>query len=248
MRFVNRNDAGRKLADCVVKYISSHGLQRNDFVIVGLPRGGVPVADEVARRLNCPLEILVSKKLPLPGQPECAIGAVSSDGIVVLNPQLPDTPDWRQYIDQHCQRLRKLTQDTETEFYSLAGRQRTWTCKDKVVIIVDDGIATGMTAIAAAQTARHRGAKSVVLAAPVIGSEAYELLEPHVDGIVAVLVPQDFGAVGIYYVDFAQTSTDEVIDALRAYSNTCKTTKRTELYAPVIDQVETKPKNHVSSP
>jgi putative phosphoribosyl transferase len=214
--FANRTSAGMKLAEKVEQYLSRYkGLdQRSNLLVVGLPRGGVPVAFEIARKFGCPLEVMVAKKLGYPGQPEFAIGAVSSDGVVVLNPDIPKSPEWQAYIEQERQRLLAETSKIERQFYELAGRKAS-SFKDKVVIVVDDGIATGMTAMAALETARKRGASYTILATPVLSPSSLYELRPHCHGVVAIGIPQQFSAVGQFYVDFGQTTNEEVVQALR---------------------------------
>ncbi len=218
MSFADRRTAGCQLADRLVQYFSRRGLETgHSLVIVGLPRGGVPVALEVARRFKCALDIMVSKKLSYPGQPEFAIGAVSSDGEVVLNSAIPETLEWQNYVERQQERLLKQTVDVENQLYQQSGRQRT-NFRDKVVIVVDDGVATGMTAIAALKSARHRGAYTVIAAAPVMSPESYNDLGRYCDGVVACDVPEMFQAVGLHYKNFRQTTDEEVVEALRESS------------------------------
>lgn len=216
--FENRTKAGGQLAKKLWDQFASKELATSNVLVVGLPRGGVPVALEVARRFSCPLEIIVSKKLAYPRQPEFAIGAVSSDGLVVISPDLPHEPDWEQYVEEQCQKLLEKTAKTEREFYQAAGRERS-SFKDKVVIVVDDGVATGMTAMAAVDTARNRGATKVIMAAPVMSTESFYDLGPRCDDVVAISVPKTFLSVGQHYLDFGQTSDQEVVNALRSSIN-----------------------------
>ena len=216
MKFPNRKFAGERLGERLVQYLEQHDLKNsNDLVVVGLPRGGVPVAYEVAKRLQCPLEILASKKLPFPGQPEFAIGAVSSDGIVVLNPDIPVGEDWRHYVEQQRRGLLQKTAEIENQYYKRAGRPHRTDFKDKIVILIDDGVATGMTAIAALETFKERGAKMTIVAAPVMGKESYATLAEHASEVIALFLPDDFQAVGAHYQDFSQTTDEEVVQALR---------------------------------
>ncbi|MBA3859485.1 MAG: phosphoribosyltransferase [Cyanobacteria bacterium PR.3.49] len=215
MFFNDRVDAGKKLALKLEQYASSllEKAKQSEVLVVGLPRGGVPVALEVARRFKCPLEIIVAKKLPFPNQPEYAIGAVSSGGIVVLSPDIPQSKSWREYIEQQKRQLLATTQRREDEFYVLAGRHRS-SFEDKIVIIVDDGVATGMTAMAAIEAARQRGARSVILAAPVMSRESFNQLQLICDDVVAAYRPEVFNAVAEHYLEFLPTSNDEVVKAL----------------------------------
>jgi predicted phosphoribosyltransferase len=216
MMFPNRIRAGKDLAEKLSKFLSDKPdiNKKSDMLVVGLPRGGVPVALQVCRKFGSSLEIIMSKKLPFPGQPEYAIGAVSSDGIIVLNPEIPQDPRWKAYIEQLRQELLERTMSSEEQFYALAGRTKT-SFKDKTVIVVDDGVATGMTAIAALETARQRGAKFIIMAAPVISSDSVQQLSSHCDEVVAVSVPAKLYSVGENYIDFSQTSNEEVVAALR---------------------------------
>lgn len=213
--FSNRTSAGKQLADKLERYLlNKPGFDRNSLVIVGLPRGGVPVALEVARRFSCPVDILYAKKLPYPGQPEYAIGAVSSDGVVVLQSDTPNDKRWQQYVNAQRENLLKRTKEAENELYRLAGRTKS-SFDGKSVIIVDDGIATGMTAMAAAETSRKRGAIRTILAVPVMSNASFRELSSHCDDVVALSTPSNFSSVGQHYVDFSQTTNEEVIKALQ---------------------------------
>ncbi len=215
MFFRDRVDAGKKLALRLEQYVASlpAKVRNSEFLVVGLPRGGVPVALEVARKFKCPLEIIVSKKLPFPNQPEYAIGAVSSGGIVVVSPDIPQSRSWREYIEQQKRDLLVTTQRREDEFYVLAGRYRS-SFEGKVVFVIDDGVATGMTAMAALEAAKQRGALRVILAAPVMSRESASQLRSVCDDVVAVHIPTVFNAVGAHYLEFTQTSNEEVVKAL----------------------------------
>jgi putative phosphoribosyl transferase len=217
MKFLNRAEAGVLLYEAVVKNLKTGNVfDRDKLIVVGLPRGGVPVAFEVAKKLNCRLEIITSKKLPYPNQPEYAIGAVSSDGVVVLSPDIPNDSSWQAYVEQQRRRLCRETIALEEKLYRLSGRSRCTDYDGKIALVVDDGIATGMTAIAAAETAKKRGAKAVYVTAPVICRESFFELNEHCNGLIACEVPEYFQSVGFYYEDFAQTSEEEVAAALRS--------------------------------
>lgn len=222
MIFANRTEAGLLLADKLEEYLLRQGsIDSAKITVVGLPRGGVPVALEVARKFGCPIEIIVSKKLPFPGQPEYAIGAVSSDGVVVLSPDIGRTEECHNYVEEQRQLLLGRTKQIENEFYTLAGIQPA-SFKDKTVILVDDGIATGMTALAAVETARRRGAKCVVLAAPVMSQDSYRELSKFC-AVITLSIPREFQAVGLHYANFAQTTNEEVLKALLEASQFGKT-------------------------
>lgn len=216
MIFRNRIEAGQKLGVKLKKFLAGHSeIRKNDLIVVGLPRGGVPVAREVARILGCKLEIICSKKIPCPGHPEYAIGAVSSDGSVVLNPDIPyKEQSWNKYIEEQKVLLLEKTIASENEFHALSGAPKL-DFTDKVVIIVDDGIATGMTVKAAVECARKKGAYMTILAAPVMSSESFSEMHFCFDDIVILDLPPVFGSVGQFYQDFTQTTNEEVVTALR---------------------------------
>lgn len=214
MTFVNRVDAGKQLAEKLSRTFAAANLDTSQLVIVGLPRGGVPVALEVAKKFHCPLDIIVSKKLPFPGQPEYAIGAVSSRGVVVLNPDIPDEEPWRAYIQEQSTELLKRTKTIEQQFYQLSGCSPC-SFENKIVVLIDDGIATGMTAIAAAETARQRGARLTIIAAPVMGKDSFMELSSRYDQVVTMSMPDDFRSVSSQYIDFSQTTNHEVVQALQ---------------------------------
>jgi putative phosphoribosyl transferase len=182
-------------------------------VVLGLPRGGVVVAAQVARALDAPLDVLVVRKLGHPGQPELAIGAIGEGGVRVLTPD----PSVREGVDAAAlqaverreaevlrERVARLRQDHPR--VDLDGR---------VALIVDDGIATGSTARAACAVARALGASRVVLAAPVCARETARSLASDVDQLVCLQSPRHFSAVGQFYDDFSQTGDDEVLELLR---------------------------------
>jgi putative phosphoribosyl transferase len=220
--FANRREAGIALSKQVYEYLREHLLGpaqsqaglAGSRLVVGLPRGGVPVAAEVAKIIGSPLDILVSKKLPFPTEPEYAIGAVSSDGIVVLSAEIPKTRQWQEYVDLRSRELSDWTRAREAELYNLAGFSATC-CRGKVVIVVDDGIATGWTALAAVKSLLARGARSVVVAAPVVSKESIALLEPFCERILALLVPDTLISIGRYFEHFESTDDQEVVRLLR---------------------------------
>jgi putative phosphoribosyl transferase len=204
--FKDRADAGRQLAGRLAF------LRGQDVVVLGLPRGGVPVAFEVAEALRAPLDVLVVRKLGVPFQPELAFGAIGEGGVRVINESVVREADLsdedmaavekqqRAELQRRSQRFRQ-----GREQISLAGR---------VAVIVDDGIATGATAKAACQVARAHGASRVVLAVPIGAADTAEVLAPYADEVVCLHAPAFFYAVGQGYRNFTQTSDDEVV-ALR---------------------------------
>jgi putative phosphoribosyl transferase len=205
--FRDRVDAGQQLA-ARLGHLRSRGV-----VVLGLPRGGVPVAAEVARVLGAPLDVVVVRKLGVPQQPELAMGAVGEGGVVVRMddvvraaavPPTTFTDVEQRELAELARRLVHLR--AVRPAVPLAGR---------TAVVVDDGIATGSTARAACAVVRAQGAARVVLAAPVVSVEAATALRAGVDELVYVLAPERFGAVGRHYADFGQTRDDEVVDLLR---------------------------------
>lgn len=201
MMFLNRTDAGKKLAERLI-----HRRGR-DQVVLGLARGGMPVAAEVARALNCPLDVLVVRKLGAPGQPELALGAIAEGGEILLNEKLiaalQCSPAYLREIERAESRVLSLRVDRFRN-----GRNPV-NIVGKDVIIVDDGLATGVTARVACQYAHHHGAKTVTLAVPVSSMEAANTVK-EADEVIFLHAPLSFYAVGMHYADFSQTSDDEV--------------------------------------
>ncbi|WP_315813132.1 phosphoribosyltransferase [Bradyrhizobium sp. SZCCHNR2028] len=218
MLFQDREDAGRQLAKTLLKYKSRHP------VILALPRGGVPVAAEVAERLEAPLDLVLVRKIGAPMQPELAIGAVvdGDDPIIVRNQDVIDlTGVSEKTFDAICAgELAEI--DRRRELY-LGGRLRS-DVKGQVAIIVDDGIATGATTLAAIRALRRREPKELVLAVPVAPLETLQRLHTKVDAVVCLDTPRDFGAIGYYYRDFGQVSDDEVIATLKRFPAKTTTT------------------------
>ena len=204
--FPNRAEAGRLLAEKLENYAG-----RSDVVVLGLPRGGVPVAYEVAQRLGAPLDVFVVRKLGVPGFEELAAGAIASGGVRVLNEDvIRALPNADQLIESV----------TEKETVELERREQTYRdgrpapeLRDRVVILVDDGLATGATMRAAVAALRQRGVAKIVVAAPVGAPDTCRELEQEADETICAITPEFFQAVGQYYEDFSQTS-DEVVREL----------------------------------
>lgn len=215
--FTNREQAGKLLARRLQDTLHREKeLSTGGFVVVGLPRGGVPVALEIALALKCPLDILVAKKLPAPQSPELAIGAVCSTGISLL-----DTENARlvgaskDYIDRQAKRLRVETVQLECRLLDAAGIDKRPDMEGKCVILVDDGVATGMTALAALRSFRTASTGKLILATPVIAYDTYRRLSTECDYIESLHISRHFGSVGQYYQDFSQTQEEEVVIALK---------------------------------
>jgi putative phosphoribosyl transferase len=212
MIFHDRADAGHQLAKRL------NYLRGKDLVVVGLPRGGVPVAFEVAKELNAPLDVIVVRKLGVPFQPELAMGAVGESGVLVTNEEIV--------------RLAKIDRD---EFALVEARERneierrakrfrgnipTLSLSGRIALVIDDGIATGSTAQAACKVARALGAVKVLFAVPVGSADAVELLKNDADEVICLQIPKTFFAVGEWYQNFSATSDEEVIDILRTARKT----------------------------
>ncbi len=211
MPFTDRFDAGRRLAELLV-HLRGEGRDE-DAVVLGLPRGGVPVAFEVANRIGAPLDVIVVRKLGVPFRPELAMGAVGEGDVLVLNEDVL----WGAGLDQAA--LAEAEQRERAEIARLAARFREdrprRTLTGRTAVIVDDGIATGSTAQAACQVARAMGAARVVLAVPVCAPDTARRLRMYADEVVCVLAPESFAAVGQWYRDFHQITDREVVILLR---------------------------------
>lgn len=201
--FRDRTDAGRLLARALTAYAG-----RPDVLVLGLPRGGVPVAYEVARALRAPLDILLVRKLGAPGEPELAMGAIASGGVRVLNEGvvrmlgIPDTA-----IDTVTARERRELNRRELLY---RGDRPAPAIQGKTVILVDDGIATGATVRAAIALVRQRQPAAVVVATPVAPASTCEELRADVDELVCLMEPEAFLAIGFWYESFPQTTDDEI--------------------------------------
>lgn len=205
MTYDNRRHAGEILARSLADYAG-----RDDVVVLGLVRGGVPVAAEVAHALGVPLDVLVVRKLGVPWAPEVAFGALGPGGVVVHNPAVEARiaeADIAEVVAVESAELsrREAAYRRGRPPLSLSGR---------VAIIVDDGLATGATARAAVAVARRMGAARVVVAVPVGAADALAMLSREADAVVCPLRPEQFGAVSAYYLSFGQTSDREVIALL----------------------------------
>lgn len=186
-------------------------LRGRDVVVVGLPRGGVPVAEVVARELGAPLDVIMVRKLGVPRYPEVAMGAIGEQGMRVLDERIVAragvTPEQVAQVEREEQ---SVLRDRAARFRE--GRKRL-ALTGRAVLIVDDGIATGATARVACQSARQQGAETVIVAAPVGSPEVYEQLA-EADAVVVLAAPPEFRAVGQYYEDFSATTDDEVVESL----------------------------------
>jgi putative phosphoribosyl transferase len=211
MPFLNRLDAGRKLAAELSKY------KDRQAVVLALPRGGVPVAAEVARALNAPLDLILVRKIGVPFQPELAMGAVVDGGnaIAVRNEEVIRMAGMDEAEFQVVCRA-ELAEIERRRARYLGGRDRV-DVSGRTAIVIDDGIATGATTRAALQAVRMRDPRTLVLAVPVAATESLGILTREVDDIVCLEDYEPFGAIGFYYDDFRQISDEEVIETLRHF-------------------------------
>jgi predicted phosphoribosyltransferase len=209
-QFRDRREAGELLAEKLVGFAN-----RSDVMVLALPRGGVPVAAEVARRLHVSLDVVVVRKLGLPGQQELAIGAIATGGVRVLNREVVDSlrvPD--KVIDKVAAREQRELERRERAY---RGDRPPAEVRGKTVILVDDGIATGSTMFAAIAALRKLGADHIVVGTPTIARGTYEAMRVVADEVMAVLVPEDFFGVGQWYEDFSQTTDEEVSELLAQF-------------------------------
>jgi len=205
--FTNRVQAGRLLATKLTHF------QNNPIALVlGLPRGGVPVGLEVARALHLPLDVFLVRKLGVPGQEEFAMGAIASNCDPIFQTQILS----RLNLSQE-----RIQEVVEREGFELARRENLFrmnkpplNLKEKIIILVDDGVATGSTMLAALQAIKHQHPARLVVAVPVAAVDALQQLRPLADEIVCLNIPEPFHCVGFWYEDFQQTTDEEVLSCL----------------------------------
>ena len=205
--FTNRSEAGRALAEQV-----KSSVKDSNILVLALPRGGVPVGYEVAGALHADLDVFLVRKLGMPGEEELAIGAIASGGVRVLNQELI------QYLHVPASVIEEITQREQRE---LERRERLYRddrpavpVNGRTVVLVDDGLATGASMLAASRALRPQGARRIVVAVPVAAHQTCDELRKEVDEVICMATPHPFGAVGIWYEDFSQTSDEEVRELL----------------------------------
>jgi predicted phosphoribosyltransferase len=211
MTFRDRSDAGRRLAKAL------SGYKGRNAVILALPRGGVPVAAEVAAALKAPLDLILVRKIGVPTQPELAMGAVVDGAapIVVRNEEVIElSGTTAEEFDTTC--ARELAEIERRRQLYIGERPRA-EIAGQVVIVIDDGIATGATTRAALQAIRNRKPKELVLAVPVAPPDTITQLRQHVDALICLETPESFGAIGYFYRDFRQVSDQEVVAILKRF-------------------------------
>lgn len=208
--FRDRVEAGRLLGE---RLAALRG-RADRIVVLGLPRGGVPVAAEVARALDAPLDVIVVRKLGLPSQPELGMGAIGEDGVRIVNDDVLQSARVGDAALAEVERRERAELERRTERFR-SGRARV-PLEGRTAVVVDDGIATGSTARAACEVARRLGAVRVVLAVPVAPPGSVTELDDAADEVVCLHTPAGFHSVGQWYTDFSQTSDDEVAALLHA--------------------------------
>ncbi|HLG67176.1 MAG TPA: phosphoribosyltransferase family protein [Acidimicrobiales bacterium] len=206
MLFKNRSDAGRQLSRLLERF------RADDVVVLGLPRGGVPVAYEVAKALAAPLDVILVRKLGVPFQSELAMGAIGEDGVRVVNDEVVAMAGITEADLERVEARERLELERRRARFR-SGRARL-DLSGRTAIVVDDGIATGSTARAACQVARAHGATRVILAAPVASPRTIDSLLPYADEVVCLDTPEWFFGIGQFYADFAQVPDEVVTDLL----------------------------------
>ncbi len=207
--FADRLEAGKRLAKELLEY------KDKDSVAIAIPRGGVVVADQVAKELGCPLDLIITRKIGAPGNPELAVGAVAGVNKVIINEGIKRSLRVsKEYLQAEVARqLEEI--DRRRRMY--LGEKSPLSLKDKFVILIDDGLATGYTAMVAISAIRKEQPAKIILAVPVAPQDTCQLLSGKADKIVCLIMPEVFFAVGQFYVDFSQTTDDEVIEIMKKY-------------------------------
>jgi len=202
VQFADRKQAGQVLAQRLLRYRDDA-----DTIVLALPRGGVPVAFEVAQTLHAPLDVFIVRKLGLPGHEEFAMGAIATGGVMVMNPDLAGLHVPEAAIEAVVARERSELDRRELLY---RGDRPPLSIEGRVAILVDDGLATGSTMLAAATAVRRRRPKRTVVAVPVAAAETCQAFRHEVDEVVCTVTPEPFRAVGMWYADFGQVSDAEV--------------------------------------
>lgn len=206
-KFRNRTEAGKLLAGQLTDYAN-----RSDVLVLGLPRGGVPVAYEVAKELDAPLDVCLVRKLGVPGHKELAMGAIAAGGVRVIN---ENVIDWLRISPETINEVAAMEiRELDRRSHIYRGNRPLPKVKNHTIILVDDGIATGATIRAAISTLKKQKPRKLVVAVPVAGLSTCEELQAEVDEVVCILKPEDLYAIGLWYEDFQQTTDAEVCELL----------------------------------
>jgi putative phosphoribosyl transferase len=207
--FKNRSEAGKKLAKKITEVVNE-----KDVIVLAVPRGGVIIGEEIAKKLNCSLDVIISKKITPPSSPEYAIGAITYDGTIYqsLNwDRFSKEPEFQKEINK-----KKLEVKRRIEEYRGISN---YEFGNKTIILVDDGIATGATIFVLLQWLTKLKVNKIILAVPVIPADTYEKMKPLVNELVTLQVPTEFSAVGQFYEEFDQVSDEEVMMILNKFKN-----------------------------
>jgi putative phosphoribosyl transferase len=205
--FRDRSEAGRLLASKLAEY-----ADRPDVLVLALPRGGVPVGYEVASALHAPMDVFIVRKLGVPGHEEFAMGAVATGGVRVINDQVVRALGIPDYVIEAVAAWEQQELERRERLYR--GDRPPPDVRGKTVILVDDGLATGSTMLAAVEALRRQGPARIVVAVPVASPDTCELLKAEVHEVVCAATPEPFYAVGLWYQDFSQTTDEEVRELL----------------------------------
>ncbi len=212
MFFQDRSEAGKKLAEILLPF-----KDNNQVIVLGLPRGGVITAYEVAKKLNAALDIIIVRKIGAPYNPEFAIGAITEDGTFLVDQDIMTLHNISpEYINVQLQNHK---QEIERRILLYRHNKLPLNLKNKTVIIIDDGIATGLTILASIQSVKNQKAKCIIVATPVAAADSLEKIKKLTDNVFCLYAPMFFGAVGEFYNNFDQTSDEEVIKLLQQNSD-----------------------------
>jgi putative phosphoribosyl transferase len=209
MRFRDRADAGQQLGRRLSNYAG-----RSSVIVLALPRGGVPVACEVALQIKAPMDVWLVRKLGVPGHPELAMGAITEGGIRVLNRGVISMFEVSGNVIEQVARREQLELERRARLYR--GDRPAPTVRGRIVILIDDGLATGSTMQAAVAALRQRAPAQIIVATPVGATTTCEELRQIADDVVCLSTPEPFNAVGLWYEDFSETSDEEVTRLLSA--------------------------------
>jgi putative phosphoribosyl transferase len=213
--FADRIEAGRALGAALAGYAG-----RADVVVLGLPRGGVPVAAEVARAIGAPLDVLLVRKLGAPNQPELAVGAIAEDGVTLVNDDILASLGLDRRAIEHAIAVERP--ELERRLGAYRGGRPAVDVAGHTAIVVDDGLATGASMEAACRALAARGVARLVVAVPVAAPDACQRLRAFADEVVAVVTPMPFWAVGAWYGDFRQITDEEVVETLAAAAGSAR--------------------------
>ena len=212
MYFLDRQDAGRRLAAHIQQLLKEKGISTNDVLVLALPRGGVPVGYEVAAALHAPLDVFIVRKLGTPGHSELAMGAIASGGVRLLNDEVIGG---LKISEAEIERV------TGAEMVELERREAAYRgglperdVREKTVLLIDDGLATGHSMLAAVKALRQSKSERIVVAVPVGPPDICAQMQQQADEVICLATPRDFSAVGTWYRDFTQTSDEEVHELL----------------------------------